>query len=59
MTTEVGLAIFHSFLPEALAQGMFLAKPDPLVFGSGLDKIQGAVDKLKGGVSAAKVVVTL
>lgn len=35
------------------------AKPDPLVVGTGLEKIQEAIDRQKAGVSAKKVVVLL
>ena len=59
MNDEVGPAVFRDFLPEALAQGKFLAKPDPMEIGHGLDKIQAGMDKSKEGVSAAKVVITL
>jgi len=56
---EVGPAVYKDFLPEAIGQGKFLAKPDPLVIGHGLEKAQAGMDKLKAGVSAGKVVVTL
>ncbi|ETS77048.1 hypothetical protein PFICI_10922 [Pestalotiopsis fici W106-1] len=56
---EVGSAIYNDFLPEALATGQFLAKPDPTVVGSGLENIQNGIDLCKGGVSATKVVVSL
>jgi hypothetical protein len=56
---DVGKAIWGNFVPEALENGRLKPKPDPLVVGKGLDKIQEAVDKQRAGVSAAKVVVEL
>ena len=56
---EVGKAVYNDFLPAALAAGTFVAAPDPLVVGSGLDKIQEALEVQKRGVSAKKVVVLL
>ncbi|KAK3367741.1 zinc-binding oxidoreductase CipB [Podospora didyma] len=59
MANEVGKAIWTEFLPAALAEGRYLAKPDPRVVGKGLDKIQEAMEILFAGVSAEKIVVTL
>ncbi|MEY9855958.1 NADPH:quinone reductase-like Zn-dependent oxidoreductase [Catenulispora sp. GAS73] len=56
---EVGTAIYRDFLPAALADGRYLAAPKPMVVGKSLDDIQAALDLQRGGVSAAKVVVTL
>lgn len=56
---EVGGIIYDEFLPEALANGSFVAAPTPLVVGKGLDKIQEAMDLHMKGVSAKKVVVSL
>ena len=61
-TRDDGLAraIWHEYLPQALADGRFLAKPDPLVVaGKGLEGIQGAMDVQRRGVSARKVVVSI
>lgn len=55
----VGTALYHDFLPLALEKGLFKAKPEPLIVGHGLESIQSGVDKVRQGVSAAKVVVTL
>ena len=55
----VGKAIYQDFLPGALAKGTFVAAPDPHVVGKGLGYIQPAMDFLKNGVSATKVVVSL
>ncbi|OAG24883.1 GroES-like protein [Alternaria alternata] len=49
----------QDFIPRALAGGQLLPKPDPLVVGNGLDKIQKGLTELQGGVSARKVVVEL
>ena len=56
---EVGKAIYVDFLPEALAQGKYVAAPDAHVFGRGLESLQDALDFQKKGVSAKKVVITL
>ncbi|GME41927.1 Oxidoreductase [Neofusicoccum parvum] len=57
--TNVGPAIFQEFLPAALEDGRFIPAPEPLVVGEGLESVQKALDVLKEGVSAKKVVVTL
>ncbi|OCK79131.1 GroES-like protein [Lepidopterella palustris CBS 459.81] len=54
---DIGQAIWGKFIPEALANGSFQAKPDPQVITGGLSKIQEACDVLKKGISAGKVVV--
>lgn len=51
--------VWQHILSESLADGSFKAKPDPMVIGHGLDKVQEGLDLLKGGVSATKVVVTV
>lgn len=56
---EVGNVIYTDFLPKALAEGRFMAAPDPQVVGKGLEYIQAALDLQKKGVSAKKVVVSL
>ncbi|KAF2675152.1 zinc-binding oxidoreductase CipB [Microthyrium microscopicum] len=56
---EVAKAVWGEYLPAALADGSFLAKPDPIVVGTGLEKIQDGFERHKQGVSAAKVVVKL
>jgi len=56
---EIGKAVWKNFVPEALENGRLKTKPDPLVVGKGLDKVQDGFDKLKVGVSATKVVVEL
>ena len=56
---EVGPMIYRDFLPMALAAGTYVAAPEPLVLGHGLESIQTAFDAQRKGVSARKIVVTL
>jgi NADPH:quinone reductase-like Zn-dependent oxidoreductase len=56
---EVGPAIYEQFLPQALADGSFIAAPEPQIVGHGLEMIQHALDIHVKGVSAKKPVVTL
>jgi NADPH:quinone reductase-like Zn-dependent oxidoreductase len=56
---KVGPAIYEDFLPKALSDGTFLAKPDADVVGHGLGDIQKGLDILKRGVSAKKLVISL
>jgi NADPH:quinone reductase-like Zn-dependent oxidoreductase len=55
----VGKTVYEDFLPQALAEGVFVAKPDPIVVGKGLEYIQAGLDLQKKGVSAKKVVISL
>jgi NADPH:quinone reductase-like Zn-dependent oxidoreductase len=59
MDNEVGPALFRDFLPQALADGRYAAAPPAEVVGHGLASIQPALDALRTGVSARKLVVTL
>ena len=59
MVNEVGKAIYEDFLPTALAQGKYIAAPEPQVVGKGLECVQEAFEISKKGVSAKKVVVSL
>ena len=56
---EVADVVFRQFLPGALQDGRMKTKPDPLVVGKGLEAVQVGLDRLKAGVSAAKVVLIL
>jgi len=56
---EVSTAVYRDFLPAALAEGRYVATPEPLVVGAGLEHVQEALDVQRRGVSARKVVVTL
>ncbi|GAA2533644.1 zinc-binding alcohol dehydrogenase family protein [Winogradskya humida] len=58
-TNEVSTAVYRDFLPAALAEGRYLAAPQPTVVGHGAGDFQHALDIQRKGVSAAKVVVTL
>jgi len=59
MFNEVGPMIYADFLPAALAEGRYIAAPEPKVIGEGLELIQAAFAAQRKGVSAAKVVVSL
>lgn len=50
--------IYRDFLPDALAEGRYVAAPKPSVLGHGVQDFQQAMDIQRKGVSAAKVVVT-
>lgn len=56
---EVGKVIYEDFLPRALADGRYLAAPQPHVVGRGLEHVQAGFDVQRAGVSAKKVVVSL
>ena len=56
---EVGPLIYETFLPVALAEGRFVAAPEPLMAGHGLERIPDALERQRQGVSARKLVVTL
>ncbi|KAI3392789.1 hypothetical protein diail_5180 [Diaporthe ilicicola] len=57
--TELASAVFHNYLSEALAGGKYTIAPKPEVVGTGLEALQGAMDILREGVSAKKIVVSL
>lgn len=59
MDHEVSSVLYEDFLPQALADGHYVAAPEPVVVGSGLDHIQAGLDAQRQGVSAKKVVVSL
>ncbi|ETS74091.1 hypothetical protein PFICI_13957 [Pestalotiopsis fici W106-1] len=54
-----GKKFFRDFLPSALANGSYVAAPEPHVVGHGLEHIQTGLEVLSKGVSAQKIVVTL
>ena len=56
---EVGPMIYREFLPQALAARTFVPAPPAKIVGQGLEMLQAALEALKAGVSAAKIVVTL
>jgi len=57
--SDVGRVVYADFLPRALAEGRFIAAPEPQVAGAGLGSIQAALDLQRKGVSARKIVVSL
>jgi NADPH:quinone reductase-like Zn-dependent oxidoreductase len=59
MHDEVGPMLWERFLPAALAEGRYVAMPQAEVAGTGLEAIQPSMDRLRQGVSARKLVVTL
>jgi hypothetical protein len=59
MDNEVSQVIYTDFLPQALAEGQFVATPEPVVIGQGLSYIQAGLDAQRQGVSAKKVVISL
>jgi NADPH:quinone reductase-like Zn-dependent oxidoreductase len=55
---EIGPAVY-GFLGEALAAGSYRAEPAATIVGDGLGAIPSAIEQLRKGVSAAKLVVTV
>lgn len=55
---RIAKAVYLDFVPKALQNGSLKPKPDPLVVGKGLGKVQEGLNVQKKGVSAKKVVVT-
>lgn len=56
---EVGPRLWGEVVPRALSARTLRPVPAPLVVGTGLDALQGALDRQRAGVSAKKVVVRL
>lgn len=56
---DVVSAVWGDWMPKALAAGTLKCKPDPLVIGQGLEKIQAAFDHGAFSTSAQKLVVEL
>ncbi|ORY56965.1 zinc-binding alcohol dehydrogenase domain-containing protein cipB [Pseudomassariella vexata] len=56
---ELKDAVFGEYLPQALTAGKFRPAPEPEVVGKGLEALQEAMNVLKQGVSAKKIVVLL
>jgi len=59
MDNEVSKVLYVDFLPKALADGYYVAAPEPYVVGKGLESVQTGFDAQRKGVSAKKVVVSL
>ena len=55
----VGKGVWVDFLTQALESGQFKPAPPVKVIGHGLQAIPDAIDAMKKGVSATKLVVTL
>ena len=56
---KLGKIIYEDFLPQALVEGKFVAAPEALVVGKGLESVQKAFEVQMKGLSAKKVVVSL
>lgn len=56
---RLGEVVFRDYLGKALAGGKYLAMPEPMIIGKGLEIVQEAFEVQKKGVSAKKVVVEL
>jgi NADPH:quinone reductase-like Zn-dependent oxidoreductase len=59
MHNEVGRMLWTDHLPRALADGRHVAFPPPRVVGSSLAEVQSAIDRVRTGVSAEKLVIVL
>lgn len=55
----LGEKIYGDFLPKALEDGSYKSVPEAQVVGTGLEALQGALEKGVRGVSARKLVVAL
>lgn len=55
----VGPAVFTQFLPTALAHGRYRPAPPVEVIGEGLTAVPAGLERLRAGVSARKLVVTV
>lgn len=51
--------VWREYVPAALEKGALRIRPEPEIVGTGLDKIEGALNLHKAGVSAKKLVVLL
>ncbi|KAL2831399.1 chaperonin 10-like protein [Aspergillus cavernicola] len=56
---DVATAVWRDYVERALRGGRLQCLPRPRVVGKGLEAIQGALEVVRGGVSAAKIVVEL
>ncbi|KAF7166400.1 hypothetical protein CNMCM5623_000088 [Aspergillus felis] len=54
---DIGDVLWRRYLPEALATGKFVPKPDPEIIEGGLEKVQEGIDIVRKGVSAKKIVI--
>nr|WP_246311829.1 zinc-binding alcohol dehydrogenase family protein [Leifsonia naganoensis] len=58
-SSAVGPALWRDYLPAALASGSHRPYPEAHIAGDGLPAIQDALDTLRRGVSARKLVITM
>jgi NADPH:quinone reductase-like Zn-dependent oxidoreductase len=56
---EVAAPVWREYVTPALESGRLQCLPKPILVGKGLESIQGALEKMREGVSAAKIVVEL
>jgi hypothetical protein len=56
---EVSKLIYEDFLPHALADGRYVAAPEPYIVGTGLEYVQAGFDAQRKGLSARKAVISL
>ncbi|NIZ90950.1 zinc-binding alcohol dehydrogenase family protein [Kineococcus rubinsiae] len=56
---SVGPAVFSRFLPAALTDGRYRPAPPAEVIGHGLAAVPAGLERLRAGVSARKLVVTV
>jgi len=52
-------SVWGEWIPGALVNGLLKCAPPPLVFGEGIESIQGACDRWREGVSFQKIVVSI
>ncbi|KAE8393849.1 hypothetical protein ETB97_003198 [Aspergillus alliaceus] len=57
--SDIGPRVFEEYLPSALQADTFKPAPRAEVVGHGLESVQKGLDKLKDGVSATKLVISL
>lgn len=53
----IGEAVYVNFLPDALEKRIFVAAPDAMVIGKGLEFVGKGMQIQRGGVSARKIVI--
>lgn len=56
---DVATPVWRDFVTPALQNGRLKCLPPPTVVGNGLESIQTALERMKAGVSASKLVVEL
>lgn len=56
---EIAEAVWGNVVPKGLSTGAFQAKPDPIVMKGGLEGLQAGMDRVRQGIFAAVVVVSM